>query len=219
MGRKITWALALLLSAVACTPLRGGRHDQAVMGGDGPADGGRAKDAAADGASSSTPAVDAAPAVGPADSSVPSPEGGEANDAMDGSMPAPDAGNSGGMSAPMCLDVGERCTDGSQCCGTLSCDITTVGRACCGEQGASCAFSGGQDCCRDLLCIDGYCGKPVCLHATRPCADASQCCNGLSCDTTTLGRVCCGESGASCSRAGGEDCCRDLLCINGRCAL
>jgi hypothetical protein len=58
---------------------------------------------------------------------------------------------------------------------------------------------------------------PMCLVATEACDDVTQCCGELSCDTTTLGRVCCGEEGAPCSTDNGEDCCRDLLCIAGRC--
>jgi hypothetical protein len=57
----------------------------------------------------------------------------------------------------------------------------------------------------------------MCREVTQSCEDVTQCCADLSCDTTTLGRVCCGEEGAPCATANGEDCCRDLLCIAGRC--
>jgi len=60
-------------------------------------------------------------------------------------------------------------------------------------------------------------GAPACLEATAPCASKDQCCGDLSCDTTTLGQVCCGEIGAPCATANGEDCCRDLLCESGKC--
>jgi hypothetical protein len=57
----------------------------------------------------------------------------------------------------------------------------------------------------------------MCLEATAPCQDEIECCVDLSCDTTSLGTVCCGEEGATCATENGEDCCRDLLCIAGRC--
>jgi len=57
----------------------------------------------------------------------------------------------------------------------------------------------------------------ACLEATRPCANENECCGDLACGTTTLGQVCCGNEGASCATAGGEDCCGALLCIAGRC--
>lgn len=60
-------------------------------------------------------------------------------------------------------------------------------------------------------------GGDACFAATTPCETEEQCCDDLSCDTTTLGRVCCGEHGAPCATANGEECCRDLLCIGGSC--
>jgi hypothetical protein len=60
-------------------------------------------------------------------------------------------------------------------------------------------------------------GAPACLDATKPCQSKDECCGDLSCDTTTLGQVCCGEIGAACATANGEDCCRDLLCESGKC--
>jgi hypothetical protein len=56
---------------------------------------------------------------------------------------------------------------------------------------------------------------PMCLAATAPCDDVAQCCAGLECGTTSLGQVCCGLEGASCATDNGEDCCGDLLCLNG----
>jgi hypothetical protein len=58
---------------------------------------------------------------------------------------------------------------------------------------------------------------PACVAPMKACSVASECCAGLSCDTTTLGRVCCGNAGATCTTAGGEDCCGDLLCVSGKC--
>ncbi len=62
-------------------------------------------------------------------------------------------------------------------------------------------------------------GPPACLAATKPCSSPSACCGGLNCATTSLGRVCCGNFGMSCTRPGGEDCCGQLECINGGCCL
>jgi hypothetical protein len=57
----------------------------------------------------------------------------------------------------------------------------------------------------------------ACLPSTSPCDGDGSCCDGLLCGTTTLGQVCCGESGAPCATANGEDCCGDLLCVAGTC--
>jgi hypothetical protein len=57
----------------------------------------------------------------------------------------------------------------------------------------------------------------ACLAATEPCEDGEACCDGLSCDTTSLGRVCCGGEGAPCATENGEDCCGALLCLAGQC--
>jgi hypothetical protein len=65
--------------------------------------------------------------------------------------------------------------------------------------------------------LAGGTAGPMCLEVTAPCAREDECCGDLSCDTTTLGQVCCGEEQAPCTTANGEDCCRDLLCVAGRC--
>lgn len=57
----------------------------------------------------------------------------------------------------------------------------------------------------------------VCLEQTAPCDVETDCCEGLSCDMTWLGRVCCGVQGGSCATENGEDCCGDLLCVDGEC--
>jgi hypothetical protein len=62
-------------------------------------------------------------------------------------------------------------------------------------------------------------GPPACLIATKACTSSSMCCSGLSCATTSLGQVCCGNFEAKCMRPGGEDCCGQLECINGGCCL
>jgi hypothetical protein len=60
---------------------------------------------------------------------------------------------------------------------------------------------------------------PMCVATTGACQPGvTQCCTGI-CGTTTLGQVCCGETGASCKTLNGEDCCGALECINGVCGL
>src|SRR5207248_1026753 len=63
-----------------------------------------------------------------------------------------------------------------------------------------------------LECVNGGC----CLPATYAC-QGSSCCAGLVCGNTTLGRVCSGNAGASCTRADGADCCGALRCVNKLC--
>ena len=62
-------------------------------------------------------------------------------------------------------------------------------------------------------------GPPACLVATKACTSSTMCCSGLTCGTTSLGQVCCGNFEAPCTRPGGEDCCGQLECINGGCCL
>ncbi|NUP06911.1 MAG: hypothetical protein HOW73_12735 [Polyangiaceae bacterium] len=61
--------------------------------------------------------------------------------------------------------------------------------------------------------------EPVCSIPTTPCTDTAECCEGYTCGETSLGQVCCGETGAACNTPNGEDCCGALLCINGTCGL
>lgn len=58
---------------------------------------------------------------------------------------------------------------------------------------------------------------PMCLPATQACTATPECCAGLECGNTTLGQVCCGLEGIPCNTPNGEDCCGDLLCVNGAC--
>ncbi len=59
----------------------------------------------------------------------------------------------------------------------------------------------------------------ACVPARTPCTSADECCvdDGYTCDTTTLGQVCCGNEGAACGTPNGEDCCGQLLCVAGLC--
>lgn len=56
-----------------------------------------------------------------------------------------------------------------------------------------------------------------CSERKEACKSELECCMGLTCGTTSLGKVCCGEEGATCATQNGEDCCGALLCLNGRC--
>ncbi len=64
----------------------------------------------------------------------------------------PDAGP-----PPACVPSRQACDDDTRCCGDLMCGRTTLGRVCCGGDGASCATPNGEDCCGDLLCVGGRC--------------------------------------------------------------
>jgi hypothetical protein len=64
---------------------------------------------------------------------------------------------------------------------------------------------------------DGGGDGEECLVATETCESTDECCGDLECGTTTLGQVCCGQTGASCATDNGEDCCGELLCIGGIC--
>ena len=60
-------------------------------------------------------------------------------------------------------------------------------------------------------------GDPMCLAATAPCTDIAECCADLQCGTTSLGQVCCGLEGIPCNTPNGQDCCGNLLCVDGAC--
>lgn len=113
---------------------------------------------------------------------------------------------------PACMVATKACPGSAECCSGLVCGTTTLGRVCCGNFNMTCTRAGGEDCCGQLECVSGRC----CLPATYACSDAS-CCPGLVCGNTTLGHVCCGNSGAPCKRADGADCCGALECVNGVC--
>jgi hypothetical protein len=144
-------------------------------------------------------------------------------DATGGDAPSPDARPDAIADArpadattttppPACLAATKGCPGASPCCSGLVCGTTTLGQVCCGNFGMTCTRPGGEDCCGQLECVNGGC----CLPATYACNGGS-CCAGLVCSTTTLGRVCCGNSGAPCKRADGADCCGALRCVNNVC--
>jgi hypothetical protein len=62
-------------------------------------------------------------------------------------------------------------------------------------------------------------GGNMCSAPMTPCEEQEECCDGFVCGDTSLGHVCCGETGAPCATANGEDCCGALLCITGTCGL
>jgi hypothetical protein len=51
------------------------------------------------------------------------------------------------------------CQAAAECCSTLTCAMTSLGRVCCGNEGAACITPNGEDCCGDLLCLSGTCGR------------------------------------------------------------
>jgi hypothetical protein len=115
---------------------------------------------------------------------------------------------------PPCLKAVERCPGAAACCTGLRCGNTTAGQVCCGDFNAPCTRANGEDCCDLLECVSGRC----CLPPVYACAGhEGACCGGRTCGFTTAGHVCCGLSGAPCTRANGEDCCGQLNCVNGRC--
>ncbi|HET6147891.1 MAG TPA: hypothetical protein VFH68_10195 [Polyangia bacterium] len=119
--------------------------------------------------------------------------------------PPPDA------SVPACLAATRKCAGASACCSGLTCGTTSLGQVCCGGFNVSCTLTGGEDCCGQLECVSNKC----CLPATYPCQGGS-CCAGLVCGTTSLGKVCCGNSGAPCHTDNGADCCGALRCVGRR---
>jgi hypothetical protein len=132
--------------------------------------------------------------------------------------PPDDGGPPPGDGAPSCKAATGTCLDDSECCQGLTCGMTTLGQVCCGNAGMTCATQNGEDCCGDLLCVNGTCTSPsACLQPTQPCQTSDQCCDGRSCATTSLGQVCCGNQGDTCTTQNGEDCCGALLCQNGQC--
>jgi hypothetical protein len=117
--------------------------------------------------------------------------------------------------APACLKAVQHCPGAAACCSGLRCGTTTAGQVCCGDHNAGCTRPGGEDCCGQLECVRGLC----CLPAVYFCGGLEgACCDGRICGHTTAGHVCCGLTGASCTRPGGEDCCGALECRGGRCA-
>lgn len=57
----------------------------------------------------------------------------------------------------------------------------------------------------------------ACSAPTAACEETSECCEGYVCGDTSLGQVCCGEESATCNTENGEDCCGNLLCVEGKC--
>ncbi|HWB79839.1 MAG TPA: hypothetical protein VG755_32970 [Nannocystaceae bacterium] len=85
---------------------------------------------------------------------------------------AESSGDASSSEGPMCLPATEPCTDTAQCCGALECGTTSLGQVCCGQTGESCATANGEDCCGDLLCIDGACGYDLENVCEAPCTEA-----------------------------------------------
>lgn|GEM_PF-6351385 len=116
------------------------------------------------------------------------------------------------VTPPACMMATRPCPGASSCCAGLTCGTTTLGQVCCGNYNAGCTLAGGEDCCGELECVSNKC----CLPVRRPCTDAS-CCSGLVCGNNSLGKVCCGNAGAHCTRTDGTECCGALECVNNAC--
>ena len=71
----------------------------------------------------------------------------------------------------------------------------------------------------DSSSVDETGVAPECKGITEFCTEAAECCadQGLTCDMTTLGVICCGLDGTSCTTPNGEDCCGNRLCVGGVC--
>jgi len=228
---RVSTAVTLLIKPLtdpdpACAPA-----DDAGRGDAGPTSDGAAADVAHDGAGDAidAPAVDVAPrdvaedardVASPADVAPDVPDASAIPDAappvdvsVDATPPVdakPDLPPD--PPPPACMAATKACPGAAECCSGLVCGTTSLGRVCCGNYNMTCSRAGGEDCCGQLECVSGHC----CLPATYACTGGS-CCPGLVCGTTSLGRVCCGNAGAPCKRAGGEDCCGALECVNGVC--
>ncbi|NUO51469.1 MAG: hypothetical protein HOV80_21655, partial [Polyangiaceae bacterium] len=60
-------------------------------------------------------------------------------------------------------------------------------------------------------------GGEMCSTPTTPCAGEGECCDGYVCGETSLGQVCCGETGGACATVFGTDCCGVNWCVIGSC--
>jgi hypothetical protein len=164
--RVVAWAW-LLSIASACASDDDGARRSGIEHGDGGLDGATASPWRGAGKAGSADESGSSGSAGSAGSRGTA--GASAVDAG-GSEPEPrDAGRDAAAPSMMCLPVTEPCDDVTQCCGDLSCDTTSLGQVCCGEEGAPCATPNGEDCCRDLLCIAGHCGYRIDTPCNGPC--------------------------------------------------
>src|SRR5690606_18363468 len=95
-----------------------------------------------------------------------------------------------GEAAAQCVEDGQACSAGSDCC-SGNCDATT---GFCGVEGETTCLPDGQacsaaaDCCTgNCDATTGYCGLPgetVCVPDGEACSSGSDCCTG-NCDATT----------------------------------
>ena len=63
------------------------------------------------------------------------------------------------VSGHCCLPATYSCSGSSStsCCSGLVCGTTSLGKVCCGNQGAPCKRADGADCCGALECVNGTC--------------------------------------------------------------
>lgn len=117
---------------------------------------------------------DGATGEGPAPEPDTSPGGGSSSGPADPTMPPPPlpGDDSSGSDGGMCLEPTDPCTDASECCDGRDCDDTSLGVVCCGREGTPCATPNGEDCCDNLLCVDGVCGYEAAQSCAGPCTAA-----------------------------------------------
>ncbi len=121
-------------------------------------------------------------------------------------------GGTGGVGGG-CVDLGSMCgTDlGLPCCSGLC----SPNGACvsCQDFGGGCG--GDEQCCGNLVCVDGACDEfPFCGRDRQPCSRDLPCCLDFSC----VRNFCqCGDPGSVCSPE--MPCCGGLACVGGRCSM
>ncbi|MBI5533042.1 MAG: hypothetical protein HY898_10020 [Deltaproteobacteria bacterium] len=119
----------------------------------------------------------------------------------------------GGCNAGLECDasVCEPCGGESQpCCAGNGCDAglgCLFGKCVCGVGGFPCC--GGSGCLSPTVCQGGTCVD--CTPKRQPCS-AQTCCSPYVCGTTSLGKICCGNWGASCVDS--KECCGSGWCCD-----
>ena len=117
-----------------------------------------------------------------------------------------------------CMGQGGNCENSLDCCGLMSCHD---GMCSCSNMGSFCLDS--SECCDGLTCQSFTCQPQgmMCKEVRSACESSSECCAGLTCSETRTEptapavRQCCGAAETSCSA--NEDCCGQMLCMDGTC--
>ena len=123
----------------------------------------------------------------------------------------------GSTSSPLCLQFGQKCNTGPDCCSGL-CDPTS--NSCVSSINQCTAASGpcqsSTECC-SLACVGGKCSATACIADGQSCTNSAACCGG-NCSGGT-----CQALNTSCRTAGNPctdntQCC-STLCSGGTCQL